>query len=71
MIGLIFGLIFGPHVAARAGDLMDATVAVLGAASVGIPTLLATRATRAAIVVVADPADGKRDRALEFGQPQP
>ena len=55
------------HAARVAGDLSGATVAVLGGGSIGLLTLLSVRASGAAIVVVTDPVESKRGRALELG----
>lgn len=55
------------HALALAGELDGATVAVLGAGSIGLLTLLAARAGGAAAVAVTDPVASKRALAIELG----
>jgi L-iditol 2-dehydrogenase len=55
------------HAVRIAGDLRGAPVAVLGAGSIGLLTMLAARAAGATAVIVTDPVEGKRRRAVELG----
>jgi 2-desacetyl-2-hydroxyethyl bacteriochlorophyllide A dehydrogenase len=55
------------HATRIAGDLRGAVVAILGAGSIGLLTLLAARAAGASIVAVSDPLEGKRTHAIELG----
>jgi len=55
------------HATRLVGDLGGASVAVLGAGSIGLVTLLAARAAGAAAVAVTDPVPVKRERARAFG----
>ncbi len=55
------------HAVRIAGDLRGASVAVLGGGSIGLLTMLAARAAGAAAVIVTDPVQGKRRRAVELG----
>jgi L-iditol 2-dehydrogenase len=55
------------HAVRVAGDLDGNTVAVLGAGSIGLLTMLAARASGAAAVAITDPVETKRAAALELG----
>jgi 2-desacetyl-2-hydroxyethyl bacteriochlorophyllide A dehydrogenase len=55
------------HAARVAGDLDGRTVAVLGAGTIGLLTLLTARASGAVATAITDPIDAKRVLALELG----
>lgn len=55
------------HAIRMAGDVRGRTVAVLGAGSIGLLTMLAARAAEARAVAVTDPVAAKRALALELG----
>jgi 2-desacetyl-2-hydroxyethyl bacteriochlorophyllide A dehydrogenase len=55
------------HAVRIAGGVRDRTVAVLGAGSIGLLTLLTARASGAAALAVTDPVPAKRELALELG----
>jgi L-iditol 2-dehydrogenase len=55
------------HAVRMAGDLEGRTVAVLGAGSIGLLTLLTARASGAVAVAITDPIAAKRGFALELG----
>lgn len=55
------------HAVRVAEGVRDRTVAVLGAGSIGLLTMLASRAAGAVAVAVTDPLAAKRDLALELG----
>ncbi len=55
------------HAVRVAGDLEGKTVAVLGAGTIGLLTLLTARASGAVAAAVTDPIDAKRALALELG----
>jgi L-iditol 2-dehydrogenase len=55
------------HAIRVAGGVRDRTVAVLGAGSIGLLTLLTARAGGAAAIAVTDPLAAKRELALELG----
>jgi 2-desacetyl-2-hydroxyethyl bacteriochlorophyllide A dehydrogenase len=55
------------HAVRVAGELDGASVAVLGAGTIGLLTMLTARASGAAAVAVTDPVAGKRALALELG----
>jgi L-iditol 2-dehydrogenase len=55
------------HAVRMAGSVRDRTVAVLGAGSIGLLTMLAARAAGARAVAVTDPVAAKRALALELG----
>lgn len=64
---LVEPLSTGTHAVRGVGDLTGRTVAVLGAGSIGLLTMLAAKAAGAAAVAVTDLAPGKRDRAARVG----
>jgi len=64
---LVEPLSTGTHAARMAGDLRGAAIVVLGGGSIGLLTMLAAQADGAAMVVVTDPIQGKRRRALDLG----
>ena len=64
---LVEPLSTGTHAARIAGDLRGAAIVVLGGGSIGLLTMLAARADGAAVVLVTDPVQGKRRRALDLG----
>jgi 2-desacetyl-2-hydroxyethyl bacteriochlorophyllide A dehydrogenase len=55
------------HAVRVAGGVRDRTVAILGAGSIGLLTLLTARAGGAAAIAVTDPLAPKRELALELG----
>jgi threonine dehydrogenase-like Zn-dependent dehydrogenase len=55
------------HAVRLAGDVTGRSVAVLGAGTIGLFTLAVLRAHGAGTVVVTDPNEGKRSRALALG----
>lgn len=55
------------HAVRVAEGVRDRTVAILGAGSIGLLTMLAARASEAAAIAVTDPLQGKRALALELG----
>jgi 2-desacetyl-2-hydroxyethyl bacteriochlorophyllide A dehydrogenase len=55
------------HAVRVAGGVRDRTVAILGAGSIGLLTLLTARAGGAAAIAVTDPLAAKRELALELG----
>ena len=55
------------HATRLAGDLTGAAIAVLGAGSIGLLTVLAARAAGASSIAVTDPLDAKRERAEGLG----
>lgn len=55
------------HAVRVAGELDGRTVAVLGAGSIGLLTMLTARAAGARAVAITDPIAGKRDFAVELG----
>lgn len=55
------------HAVRTVGDLAGRTVAIIGAGSIGLATLLVARAAGAADIVVTDPVATKRRLALELG----
>jgi 2-desacetyl-2-hydroxyethyl bacteriochlorophyllide A dehydrogenase len=55
------------HAVRVAEGVRGRTVAVLGAGSIGLLTMLTARASGAAAVAVTDPVDAKRSLALELG----
>jgi 2-desacetyl-2-hydroxyethyl bacteriochlorophyllide A dehydrogenase len=55
------------HAVRLAGELEGATVAVLGAGSIGLLTMLTARAAGARAVAVTDPLAAKRENALRLG----
>jgi 2-desacetyl-2-hydroxyethyl bacteriochlorophyllide A dehydrogenase len=55
------------HAERISGGVRDRTVAVLGAGSIGLLTMLTARASGAAGVAVTDPIAAKRELALELG----
>jgi L-iditol 2-dehydrogenase len=64
---LVECLATGVHAARIAGDLTGAKVAVLGAGTIGLFTVLAARRAGAGTIVVTDLAPDKRERALRHG----
>jgi 2-desacetyl-2-hydroxyethyl bacteriochlorophyllide A dehydrogenase len=55
------------HAARIAGDLAGKTVAVLGAGTIGLLTMLTARAAGAAAIATTDPVEFKRALAIELG----
>jgi L-iditol 2-dehydrogenase len=55
------------HAVRMAGQLAGAAVAVLGAGTIGLLTLIAARRAGAAAVAVSEPRQGKRQRAVRLG----
>lgn len=55
------------HAMRIAGSVAGASVAVLGAGSIGVLTMLVARAAGAAAIAVTDPIAAKRDRAAALG----
>ncbi|WP_157988098.1 zinc-dependent alcohol dehydrogenase [Jiangella endophytica] len=64
---LVEPLTAGVHAVRMAGDVAGRRVAVLGAGSIGLMTLVAALAAGAAAVVVTDPVQSKRDVARRLG----
>lgn len=64
---LVEPLATATHAIRVAGGVEGAVVAVLGAGSIGLLTMLAARASGAARVAVTDPVATKRERALRLG----
>ena len=64
---LVEPLSTGTHAVRIAGDLTGAAVAILGAGSIGLLTMLAARAAGADRIAVTDLSERKRARALELG----
>ncbi|MDQ6605860.1 MAG: alcohol dehydrogenase catalytic domain-containing protein [Actinomycetota bacterium] len=55
------------HAVRVAGGVRDRTVAVLGAGSIGLLTMLTARASGATAIAITDPLPAKRELALELG----
>jgi 2-desacetyl-2-hydroxyethyl bacteriochlorophyllide A dehydrogenase len=55
------------HATRIAGDLRGSVVAVLGAGSIGLMTMLAARAAGASMVAISDPLEAKRRHGIELG----